>query len=103
MINPIKVSQVNELKDYIKENSDKYNKLVIFGKSITNECTDDDFLEIAVQTTNPKDADNDEALLNLFCKIDDITDGKFDLIIINSKYNTSNILELVNKGEVVYE
>lgn len=102
MVNPIKQSQVDAIKKYVEENPDRYNKLVIFGKSITDEVKADDFLEVAIQMTNQKEADDDNALLDLFCKIDDITEGKFDLVIINCQNNSSNIMNLVNKGDVIY-
>ncbi len=102
MVNPIKQPQVDAIKDYIEKHPDRYNKLIVFGKSITEETTADDYLEIAVQMTNPKDADDDNALLDLFCKVDDITDGKFDLVIINCQHNSSNIMNIVNKGDIIY-
>ena len=102
MVNPIKQSQVDAIKKYVEENPDRYNKLVIFGKSITDEVKADDFLEVAIQMTNQEEADDDNALLDLFCKIDDITEGKFDLVIINCQNNSSNIMNLVNKGDVIY-
>lgn len=102
MVNPIKQSQVDAIKKYVEENSDRYNKIVIFGKSITDEVKADDFLEVAIQMTNQKEADDDNALLDLFCKVDDITEGKFDLVIINCQNNSSNIMNLVNKGDVIY-
>lgn len=103
MVNPIKQSQVDAIKNYIASNPDRYNKLVIFGKSITEECKNEDFLDVAVQMTSQKEANDDNALLDLFCKVDDITDGKFDLVIINCQNNSSNVMNLVNKGEVIYE
>lgn len=102
MVNPIKQSQVDAIKKYVEENPDRYNKMIIFGKSVTEECKESDYLEVAIQMTNQKDADDDNALLDLFCKVDDITDGKFDLVILNSNNNSSNIMNLVSKGDIIY-
>lgn len=102
MINASKRKQVEDIKKYLESNSDKYCKLVIFGKSITEESKESDFLELAVEMTNQKDANDDNALLDLFCKVDDITNGKFDLVIINCQNNSSNVMDLISKGEVVY-
>ena len=102
MVNPIKQSQVDAIKKYVEENPDRYNKMVVFGKSITEECKESDYLEVAIQMTNQKEADNDNALLDLFCKVDDITDGKFDLVILNCNNNSSNIMDLVSKGDIIY-
>ena len=102
MVNPIKQSQVDAIKKYVEENPDRYNKMIIFGKSITEECKESDYLEVAIQMTNQKEADDDNALLDLFCKVDDITDGKFDLVILNSNNNSSNIMDLVSKGDIIY-
>ncbi len=102
MVNPIKQSQVDAIKKYVEENPDRYNKMIVFGKSITEECKESDYLEVAIQMTNQKEADDDNALLDLFCKVDDITDGKFDLVILNSNNNSSNIMDLVSKGDIIY-
>lgn len=102
MVNPIKQSQVDAIKKYVEDNPDRYNKMIVFGKSITEECKESDYLEVAIQMTNQKEADDDNALLDLFCKVDDITDGKFDLVILNCNNNSSNIMDLVSKGDIIY-
>ena len=102
MINKTKQSQVDSLKQYIESNS-KYNKLVIFGKCITEDAKDTDFLDIAVQTVNDADANDNDELLDLYCAVDDITDGRFNLTIINCEYNSINIMNEINKGEIIYE
>lgn len=102
MVNPIKQSQVEAIKKYVEDNPDRYNKMIVFGKSITEECKESDYLEVAIQMTNQKEADDDNALLDLFCKVDDITDGKFDLVILNCNNNSSNIMDLVSKGDIIY-
>lgn len=102
MVNPIKQAQVDAIKKYVVENPDRYNKMIVFGKSITEECKESDYLEVAIQMTNQKEADDDNALLDLFCKVDDITDGKFDLVILNCNNNSSNIMNLVSKGDIIY-
>lgn len=102
MVNPVKQSQVDAIKKYVADNPDRYNKMIVFGKSITEECKESDYLEVAIQMTNQKEADDDNALLDLFCKVDDITDGKFDLVILNSSNNSSNIMDLVSKGDIIY-
>lgn len=102
MVNPIKQSQVDAIKKYVEDNPDRYNKMIVFGKSITEECKESDYLEVAIQMTNQNDANDDNALLDLFCKVDDITNGKFDLVIINCQNNSSNVMDLISKGEVVY-
>ena len=102
MVNPIKQSQVDAIKKYVEDNPDRYNKMIVFGKSITEECKESDYLEVAIQMTNQKEANDDNALLDLFCKVDDITDGKFDLVILNCNNNSSNIMDLVSKGDIIY-
>lgn len=102
MINKFKKHQVEEIRQYIEDNADLYNKLIIFGKSIDPNSTIDDDLEVAVSMANPEDAEDDEAQMDLFCTIDEITNGKFDLVIINSSENSNNIIGLVNKGEIIY-
>lgn len=97
-----KQKQVEKIKKYIESNSNLYNKLVIFGKCITAEGKDTDYLDIAVQTVDKAMADDNDALLELFCTIDDITEGLFDLTIINCQNNSSNTLKEISKGEVVY-
>lgn len=102
MVNPIKQAQVDAIKKYVVENPDRYNKMIVFGKSITEECKESDYLEVAIQMTNQTEANDDNALLDLFCKVDDITDGKFDLVILNCNNNSSNIMNLVSKGDIIY-
>ena len=102
MIIASKQKQVEKIKKYIENNSNLYNKLVIFGKCITDEGKDTDYLDVAVQTVDQSMADDNDALLDLFCAIDDITEGLFDLTIINCQNNSSNTIKEINKGEVIY-
>lgn len=101
MIIASKLSQVEEIKKYLESHSDMYNKCIIFGKCTTNNGNSDDYLEIAIQTTDDNIADDDEALFDLFCTVDDITEGLFDLNIINSK-NSRNITSELEKGVLIY-
>lgn len=103
MIIKSKLLQVDKIKKYIESHNDLYDKLVIYGSCTTSEGTDKDYLGVAIQTIHKAMADNDDALLDLFCAIDDITEGKFDLTIINSNYLSSNIKNTIEKGELVYE
>src|SRR5574344_1944314 len=101
MIIKSKLEQVEQIKKYIESNNNLYNKLVIYGVCTTPEGTDKDYLGVAVQTIDNSLADNDDGLLDLFCAVDDITEGKFDLVIINSR-NTRNIANNIKKGELLY-
>lgn len=101
MIIASKISQVEEIKKYVESNSTMYNKCIIFGKCTTNEGTSEDYLGVAIQTVDDEIADNDEALFELFCTIDDVTEGLFDLTILNSK-NSRNIRSEIEKGVLIY-
>lgn len=103
MIIKSKLSQVEQIKKYIESNNNLYNKLVIYGVCTTPDGTDKNYLGVAVQTIDNSLADNDDGLLDLFCNVDEITEGKFDLSIINSKYIASNLKNIIEKGELVYE
>jgi len=101
MIIASKQDQVNKIKQYIESNATLYSKCIIFGKCTRKEGTSNDYLGVAVYTINDAMADDDEALFDLFCTVDDITEGKFDLSILNS-INSRNLQAEIEKGEVIY-
>lgn len=99
--------QVNKIREYIMKNSRVFDKLVIFG-----EATDDDYpeeaekdvyLDVAVKTVRDEDATDDDILFELISEIDEVTGGRFHLIIMNDTNVTSNVLHNIEKGVVVYD
>lgn len=102
MICKKKQEQVKKICDYIMENDTIYDKLVIFGECL-EEVTDDVFLDVAVKTVKDEDATSEDILFDLVSTIDDITEGRFNLIVINDPDVTTNILHNIEKGVVVYD
>ena len=101
MIIASKQSQVSEIKKYIEENSDKYEKLYVFGVCTKAEATSEDYLDLAVKTIDDDLADDDEALLDLFTAISHITEGKFNIFMLNG-LNAIDI-PYEHEGELIYE
>ena len=102
MVNPIKMSQVNKIATFIKANNNKYDKLVVFGKCLTSEVKEDDILELGVNVVDFNVEDYD-FLYDLYLTVDDITDGKFDIVIINDPYVLHSVINEINKGDIIYE
>lgn len=101
-----KQKQVDKIRDYIMEHRQIYDKLVIFGEAtyedLPKELEEDVFLDVAVRTVREEDATNDDIHFELACEIDDITDGKFNLIIMNDPNVATSVLHEIENGEIIY-
>lgn len=107
MIHPKKQEQIDKIREYIVKHSMLYDKLVIFGDAacggLSEEGIDDIFLDVAVKTIREEDATDSDVLFDLYAAIDDATEGRFHLIIMNDPDVTTNVRSSIDKGVVVYD
>lgn len=96
----IREKQIKKLVDYVSKNDDIF-KLVIFGNCITDKDDDDTYLEVAIEVSE-ENIYNDEMLYNFMNTISDITDGKFEYVVMNDPNLNSNTINLINNGVIAY-
>ena len=93
-------SKLDKIAKYAKNNSDWIRKLIVFGDVLVDN-NEDDIIELAVDFND--DFDIDECFDNLITIIDNISEGMFELLIINGDNLTSNALKEIEEGVVIYE
>lgn len=96
----IREKQIKKLVDYVSKNDDIF-KLVIFGNCITDTDDDDTYLEVAIEVSE-ENIYNDEMLYDFMNAISDITDGKFEYVVMNDPNLNSNTINLINNGVIAY-
>lgn len=101
-IHPTKQKVIDSIITFISQ-YDEITKMVIFGDVLEENISEDTFIDIAIKTITEELALDDEFAYNIVKEIDDITDGKFSFIIMNEPNISSNTLELIERGIVVYE
>ena len=101
-IHPTKQKVIDSIITFISQ-YDEITKMIIFGDVLEENVSEDTFIDIAIKTITEEIALDDEFAYNIVKEIDDITDGKFSFIIMNEPNISSNTLELIERGIVVYE
>lgn len=101
-IHPTKQKVIDSIITFISQ-YDEITKMVIFGDVLEENISEDTFIDIAIKTITEELALDDEFAYNIVKEIDDITDGRFSFIIMNEPNISSNTLELIERGIVVYE
>lgn len=93
-------AKLNKIIKYAQTNSSWINKIIVFGEVLTSD-TDDEVIELAAEFNEAYDID--ECFDRLITVIDDITEGMFELIIMNGDNLTSNTVSEIAEGEIIYE
>ena len=101
-IHPTKQKVIDSIITFISQ-YDEITKMIIFGDVLEENVSEDTFIDIAIKTITEEIALDDEFAYNIVKEIDDITDGRFSFIIMNEPNISSNTLELIERGIVVYE
>lgn len=101
-IHPTKQKVIDSIITFISQ-YDEITKMVIFGDVLEENISEDTFIDIAIKTLTEELALDDDFAYNIVKEIDDITDGRFSFIIMNEPNISSNTLELIERGIVVYE
>lgn len=101
-IHPTKQKVIDSIITFISQ-YDEITKMVIFGDVLEENVSEDTFIDIAIKTLTEELALDDDFAYNIVKEIDDITDGRFSFIIMNEPNISSNTLELIERGIVVYE
>lgn len=101
-IHPTKQKVIDSIITFISQ-YDEITKMVIFGDVLEENISEDTFIDIAIKTITEELALDDEFAYNIVKEIDDITDGRFSFIIMNEPNISSNTMELIERGIVVYE
>lgn len=101
-IHPTKQKVIDSIITFISQ-YDEITKMVIFGDVLEENVSEDTFIDIAIETLTEEIALDDNFAYNIVKEIDDITDGKFSFIIMNEPNISSNTMELIERGIIVYE
>ena len=100
-IHPLKQRIVNELYNYIKDNS-MIEKVIIFGSAINVRCNHKSDLDIAVKIK--EEYFNKDSKNNISEDIQEICDYNSDIIWLNTIDENSQLYYNINtKGVVIYE
>lgn len=99
-MNPFLRQKVNKIAKYAKSNYEWINKLIVFGE-VLDDDSEMDVIEFAVEFNDA--FDTDECFDDLVTVIDDISEGMFDLLLMNGDNLTPSVLSEIEKGEIIYE
>ena len=100
-IHPLKQRIVNEIYNYIKDNS-MIEKVIIFGSAINVRCNHKSDLDIAVKIK--EEYFNKDSKNNISEDIQEICDYNSDIIWLNTIDENSQLYYNINtKGVVIYE
>ena len=90
--------KLNKIVDYAKESND-INLLIVFGEALISNNSNT-IIRIAAEFN--EDYDVEESFGNMLVAIDDITEGNFELLIMNGDNLTDETIDEIEEGEIIY-
>lgn len=101
-VNPIKREKIKKGMEYIASLNDGcISKVIVFGSSITGDCTNDSDIDLCFITdTNCKNS----VYADIYGNMEIVMDDLCDILSYNKLNNTGDLkAEIDKKGVVVYE
>lgn len=100
-INILKKEKINKGLEFLEKNDNNKSikKVIIFGSSVRNDCTENSDIDICFVTDSNC---SDTNFFNIYGRLPLIMDNLCDIVIWN-KIDTKLKKEIKNKGVVVYE
>ena len=100
-------TKLEKIIDFAKSNSDWIDRIIVFGEALTGN--ENSTIRLAVEFIDDSDYENrayNEKIYELngkfVSKINDITNGNFEVLITNGDNLTHNTLHEIEQGEIIY-
>ena len=103
-INKIKRKDVERVYNYVKNNN-LYDKMVVYGGAIDENCTEDTELNIALNMIDDKNAEDNTIMNTMYQDICAMVDSPVSVFVINDPdfADSYEFHDAISKGVVIYE
>lgn len=98
-MNKVIKAKLDEIAQYAKIDSNGIDELTVFGEALT-ENSKTAWIRLAAMFN--EELDIDASFEGLATKVDEVADGRFELLIMNGDNLTSNTMLEIERGEVIY-
>lgn len=92
-------AKLNKIIDYAQNEESGVEQIIVFGEALT-EDSESAVIRLAVEFND--ELDIEDCFDDMLVEVDEITEGLFELLVINGDNLTSNAIHDIEKGEVIY-
>lgn len=93
-------TKLDKIIDYAKSSESWGGQLFVFGEALTDNR---ESAIIRLAAGFDKEFDDEDRFGDMLDEVDEITDGHFELLIMNSDNLTSYALHEIKNGEIIYD